>query len=583
MKRNKKMKNNKEKLFEQMFNSKFLAQLQQEQEKWEAEILVPRLKLNPEFMDKVTTGGGEFEVKRLYSPVDNTELDYIKEIGFPGDYPFARGIDPLGLRAREWPNWFYAGYGSSKDANQLFMDLLNAGASHISLAMDLPTQLGYDSDHPLVQGEVGKAGVALDTLADLERIFDGIQLEGIGLATVGNCIGPWALAMFYVLLEKKGVDPSKVKIAIQNDPFKEYTGRGTQIFDVERALDLSSDAVEFCCRYIPLAEPQYACPTTVRWGGGNVSQEVAFGIANLIAYIEAAKKKGITPDLLVPKENLHMTADDDLFEEVAKFRAARKLWAKICRERFKTEDPRILALRITVYTNSTRLTAQQPLNNIVRTTMHVLASILGGAERISAPAYDEALALPSFESTCLANVIKHILTDENKVGNTIDSLGGSYFVETLTRQIEDEALKCYEHIEAMGGAIAAIKNGYYLQEMADGMYKYRQEIESGERLVIGVNKFRLEEEPTIKIFTVDPEAERRQNEHLQEVRSKRDQTAVDSCLSRIREVAERKISGEKENIVPSIIDAVRAYASIGEIFAVLREIFGEYQPERIRF
>ena len=561
-----------------MFDADFRARLEQERARWEAETVNPGLKSKPEFKEAFTTRSGEFTVDRLYSPLDVASLDYINEIGFPGQYPFTRGIDPSELRARHWTRWFYTGYGSSEDASQRYLALIKAGANHISLALDLPTQVGYDSDHSMAVGEVGKAGVTLDTLEDLERLFQEISLEKIAAGTVGNSIGPWAVAMFYALAEKQGIDPSKTRMVIQNDPFKEYSGRGTQIFPLKVAVDLAADAVAFCCHHLPLWEPQYACSTTMRWGGCSVSQEVAFGIANLVAYVEAAQKKGVSPELLVPKMNLHMTTDDDLFEEVAKFRATRRLWAKICRERFQTEDPKILALRITVYTNSTRLTAQQPLNNIVRSTMHVLASILGGAERISVPAYDEALALPTFESTWLANVTKHILTDENMAGNTVDPLGGSYYVETLTNQIEDEALKCFNRIQAMGGAIAAQENGYYLQEMAKGMYRYQMEVESGQRIVTGINSFRFEKEPEQKIFRPDPKAEERQIAHLQDIRSKRDNVAVNKCLARIREVAQKKVSGEDENIVPPIIDAVKAYASVGEIFSVLRETFGEFQP-----
>ncbi len=573
-------KNQKAKI-RRLLDADFQAQLEREQARWEKETVTPGLNARPERQGSFTTRSGEFPVKRLYSPLDVAELDYVGEVGFPGEFPFTRGIDPSGVRARHWTRWFYTGYGSSEDASQRYLALIKAGANHISLALDLPTQVGLDSDHSMAQGEVGKAGVALDTLDDLERLFQEISLEKVAAGTVGNCIGPWALAMFYALAEKKGIQPSKTKIVLQNDPCKEYSGRGTQIFPLRVAVDLAADVVAFCCRYLPLWEPQYACSTTMRWGGCSVSQEVAFGIANLIAYIEAAKKKGVSPELLVPKMNLHMTADDDLFEEVAKFRATRRLWAKICRDRFETEDPRVLALRITVFTNSTRLTAQQPLNNIVRTTMHVLASILGDAERISVPAYDEALALPTFESTWLANIIKHILTEESMIGNTVDALGGSYYLETLTNQIETEARKCYDHVQAMGGAIEAQENGYYLREMANGMYQYQREVESGERTVIGVNSYRADEEPEVKIFRPDPEAEIRQIARLNDVKSRRDNVAVAKCLNSIREVAKKKASGEDENIVPSMIDAVRAYASVGEIFSALREVFGEFRPEKI--
>lgn len=548
---------------------------------WEEQIVGTAIKRTPESTQKFTTGSGEFEVKRLYTPLDVSEFHYLEQIGFPGQYPFTRGIDPLGLRAREWPRYFYSGYGSPEEANQRYKDLIRVGANHISLALDLPTQLGYDSDHDLAVGEVGRVGVALSTLDDLERLFEGIPLENITLATVGNCIGPWMLSMFYVLLERKGLQPSKMKVILQNDPFKEYTGRGTYIFPVRTAVDLAADTVEFSCRHLPRWEPQYACSTTMRWGGCSASQEVAFGIANLVAYVGASRKKGVAPESLVPRMNLHMTADDDLFEEVAKFRATRRLWAKISRQAFGTENPDVLALRLTVYTNSTRLTTRQPLNNIVRTTMHVLAAILGGAERISAPAFDEALALPTFESTWQANLTKHILTDENRLGVTVDPMGGAYYLETLTDQIEKEALKCFGQIEAMGGAIAAVESGYYLREMANGIYKRQQEIENGQRIVIGVNRLKLEQESEIKTFHFNPEVEEKKIQSLRSIKSRRSNGEVTRCLVQIKEAAEKKFSGENVSIVPSMIEAVKAYATVGEIFGVLRDVFGEFKLQKI--
>ncbi len=503
------------------------------------------------------------------------------DIGFPGQFPFTRGRDPLGYRAFQWPLSFYSGYGSSESANERYRALCQAGSNHINLAIDLPTQNGYDSDHPWARGEVGKVGVALCTLPDMERLFGGLSLERIHTGTVGNCIGPWALAMFHALGESLGTNPARMKVWIQNDPIKEYTGRGTYIFPPRIAVDLASDVAEYIRKHLPAWEPQYNCTTTMRWGGCTTGQEIGFGVANLVAYIEAAQKKGIPPEDFVPWINLHMTADNDLFEEVAKFRATRRLWARVARERFQTEDPRVLALRLTIFTGAHRLTAQEPLNNIVRTTMHVLASMLGGVENISTPAHDEALALPTFESTRLSQITKVILQDESLVGQTVDPLGGSYYVESLTNQLEEKGRAVYQKVEEQGGAVAALEKGYYLREMAEGMYRQQRAVESGERVVVGVNKYVVETEVPIKLFKGDPEDERRQVERLQRVRVERDGARVERSLAGIRRVAEAKVAGRGENIVPAMIEAVKARATIGEIFSILREIFGEYKPPTI--
>jgi methylmalonyl-CoA mutase N-terminal domain/subunit len=549
---------------------------------WEAEVLENSLSSHPELKQKYVSGSGEIEINRLYSPKDIEVLDYVNDLGFPGKFPFTRGIEPCGLRAREWPQYFYTGFGTGESANERLKTLIRAGGNHLQIALDLPTQIGLDSDHPMAQGEVGKVGVALDTLDDLVRLFEGISLDNISIGTVGNCIGPWAVAMFCALAENKGLPYNRLKGKIQNDPFKEYSGRGTYIFPVDVAVDLASDTVAYCLTHLPaFRDLQWACTTTIRWGGGNASQEIGFGIANLITYVEAALKKGVRIEEVMPRLNIHATADNDLFEEVAKFRAMRRLWAKIARERFKTDDPRVLGLKITVFTNGTRLTSVDPMNNIIRTTMQVLAASLGGVQWITIPAHDEALALPTFESTRLAGLTKNILTEENLVGNTVDPLGGSYYVEALTNELEDKGRKWYEKVEAMGGSIQAIASGFYLSEMARGMHQYQQEIESGQRTLIGVNKFTLDkDESVIKLFKPDPEDQKRQIGRLNDVKKRRSEYSVHNALGEIRRTAEEKARGRMINIIPPILDAVKEDATVGEIFAVLRDVFGEYQPSR---
>lgn len=588
------MKNRKVNI-ENIYNLKFLDSFRRELERWEEGAVKERLsgeEIKPQFKTysggllaetkaEFRTGSGEFKINRTYTPLDVANTDPLEDIGLPGQYPYTRGRDPVGFRAFRWPLAFYSGFGSSESAQERYRALYAAGAKEIILALDLPTQIGLDSDHPLAQGEVGKVGVALDSIVDLEGLMEGIPLEDMHTGTVGNCIGPWILAMFYTLGEVRGIDAKYMPIWLQNDPFKEYTGRGTFIFPPRVAVDLASDVVEYVCKYLPRWEPQYNCTTTMRWGGASASQEAGFGIANLICYVETAQRKGIKPEDFVPRINLHMTADSDFFEEVAKFRAVRRLWARIARERFKTDDPRVLALRLTVFTGAHRLTAQEPLNNIIRTTMHVLAAILGGAENILVPAHDEALALPTFESTRLASLTKHILHDECFVGYTADPLGGSYYVESLTNQIEEKARYWYDQVETIGGAVVAIEQGFYLREMAEGMYCYHKEIQSGERTVIGVNKFVLEEEVPINIFKGDPEAERRQIERLKSLRQERNRDRIEMALKELKKVAERKKFGSSDNIVPAMLEAVRAHATVGEIFGILREVFGEYKPPTI--
>jgi methylmalonyl-CoA mutase, N-terminal domain len=549
---------------------------------WDAEVLQGSLSSHPELKQEYASGSGEIKINRLYSPQDVGSLDYLNDLGFPGKFPFTRGIEPCGLRSREWPQYFYTGFGTGENANERLKALVKAGGNHLQIALDLPTQIGLDSDHPMAEGEVGKVGVALDTLDDLIRLFDGITLDNMSIGTVGNCIGPWAVAMFSALAEKKGLPYDRLKGKIQNDPFKEYTGRGTYIFPVEVAVDLASDTVAYCLAHLPaFRDLQWACTTTIRWGGGSASQEIGFGIANLITYVEAALKKGARIEEVLPRLNIHATADNDLFEEVAKFRAMRRLWAKIAKERFKTDDPRVLGLRITVFTNGTRLTSVDPMNNIIRTTMQVLAASLGGVQWITTPAHDEALALPTFESTRLAGLTKNILTDENFVGNTVDPLAGSYYVEALTNELEDKGRKWYEKVEAMGGSIQAIASGFYLTEMARGMHQYQREIESGQRTMIGINKFALDQdESPIKLFKPDPDDQKKQIERLNAVKKRRSQAAVHTTLGEIRRTAEEKARGRVINIIPPILDAVKNDATVGEIFGVLRDVFGEYQPSK---
>ena len=564
-----------------MYDTRFLEKLQAGLSEWENSTVRERLARVKENKLSFSTGSGEFITERTYTPLDNAGTNYDEDIGFPGQYPFTRGIDPVGYRAFRSPLGFYAGYGSGASANKRYRQLYAAGSRDIGLALDLPTQLGLNSDDPLAEGEVGKVGLAIDTVADLERALRGIPLTGLKTGTVGNCIGPWAVALFIVLCERGRLETSQLGIRLQNDPFKEYTGRGTYIFGPPVALDLASDVVAYMHHHLPSWEPQWSCTTTMRWGGCTASQEVGFGIANLLCYAEAARAKGVKPEDYMPRVDLHMSSDNDLFEEVAKFRAVRRLWARIAAKTFKTRDPRVLSLRISTYTAANRLTAQEPLNNVVRSTVHVLASMLAGIDHITSAAYDEALALPTFESARLASLTKHILNNENCIGNTVDPLAGSYYVESLTNQVEEKARFWLAQVDEMGGAEAAIDSGYYLREMARGQYENQKEIEAGEKKVVGVNTFVLDKKLQVPLFKGDPKGEAKQIACLLKARKKRNRTEVTASLDRLSKTAERKKKGEVLNIVPAMVEAVRADAAEGEIFDALRRVYGEYTPPAI--
>lgn len=555
--------------------------IEDEARRWE-EMRRASLTERPETKSEFKTLSGTL-VKPLYTPLDLDSIDYLRDIGFPGQSPFTRGRTLNGYRSFVWPHDFYSGYGSSESANERYRDLVRHGAAVLTLALDLPTQIGYDSDHPLAEGEVGKAGVALASLADAERVLEGIDLGKVGLGFVANSIGAYALSTVLAMADKRGMDPAYLRhLRIQNDPLKEYTGRDTYIFPVNTAIELATDVVEYICRNFEDKwywqwVPQYVCTTQMRWGGVSAAQEIGFGFANFFTYINSALERGLSLEEFVPKMEWHATADIDLFEEVAKFRAGRRLWAKLVKERYNCNNPNVLGLRISVWTSSDRLTAQQPLNNLARITMQVLAAILGGIEHIWTPAYDEALALPTSESTRIANQVKFILHHECGLENVIDPMAGSYYLERLTSQIEEEARYWLEEVERKGVA-TAVEEGFYYAEELKGLYRHQKEIESEERKVIGINLFQTEKEVPITIFQVDPEDEQRQVKCLEKLREQRDSKVVRQCLERLGEVATQKNSDKRVNIVPATLEAVKAYATVGEIYGVLRKVFGEFKP-----
>jgi methylmalonyl-CoA mutase N-terminal domain/subunit len=547
-------------------------------QQWEQTTLKEELKRKPEKQEEFRTLGGEYPVKRLYTPAGGEHADYLRDIGFPGQHPFTRGRYAAGYRNFEWPHDFYTGYGGGDDANERYRQLVDHGATSLTMAMDLPTQLGYDPDHPMAAGEAGRVGVAVGSLRDAEDLLEGIPLDRVGISTVGNCIGPYIVALFQAVGQVKGYDPQRMRVRLQNDPLKEYTGRGTYIFPIRMALELAMDVVEYVTENLPGWVPQYVCSTQVRWGGVGPAEETAFGIANFLTYVDAGLARGLKLEQLVPTMDLHMSTEGDIFEEVAKFRATRRLFAKLIEERYKVADPRIAGLRLSTYTAGHRLTAQQPLNNVVRSTLHVLAAMLGGVEHIWAPAYDEALALPTYESTRVAQLTKQIIQHESGIANTVDPLAGSYFLEDLTSKLEEEARHILDQVDGMGGAIPAIEAGFYDRKMVDGTVRYQRQVDYGERVVIGVNKFKEEEEQPVPIFQVHPETEQRQVQRVARLRRERDGASAKETLARLGDACQRKVEDHRHNIVSAMLEAVQASCTVGEIFEVMRAAFGEHVP-----
>ena len=520
-----------------------------------------------------------FEAQRLYTPLDIEDFDYGEKLGFPGQYPFTRGVQPTMYRGRLWTMRAYAGFATAEETNARYKYLLEAGQTGLSVAMDLPTQIGLDSDHELSHGEVGKVGVAIDSLADMEALFDGIPLDKVSTSMTINGPAAVLLAMYVAVAEKQGVNPEALKGTIQNDILKEYIARGTYIFPPRPSMRLITDTFEYCSKNIPKWNTISVGAYHIREAGASEVQEIAFAFANAMAYIDAAIKAGQKVDDFAPGISWIFTAGLDFFGEVAKFRAARRLWARIMKERYGASVPKAQMLRVHVHTAGSVLTAQQPLNNVVRITWQALSAVLGGIQSMACCAYDEAIALPTEESATLALRTQQLLAYESGVTDTIDPLVGSYYIETLTDKIEKEAYDYIDKIDRMGGAVAAIEQGYMQQEMAAHAYEYQHEVELGKRTVIGVNKFndskKLAEQD---VLTADLSVGERQIARLEKMKAARDNEAVKAALEKLREAAKGT-----ENLMPYLIDAVKTYATLGEICGVLREEFGEYKQSGSMF
>ncbi|MCX6152250.1 MAG: methylmalonyl-CoA mutase family protein [Ignavibacteriales bacterium] len=511
-------------------------------------------------------------VRPLYIPNDINQENYVEELGFPGQYPFTRGVQPTMYRGKFWTMRQYAGFGNAKESNERYRYLLAQGQSGLSVAFDLPTQIGYDSDDPMANGEVGKVGVAIDTLADMEILFDQIPLNKVSTSMTINAPASVLLAMYIGVAEKQGVTRDKIIGTIQNDILKEYIARGTYIFPPKPSMRLITNIFEFCSKEVPKWNTISISGYHIREAGSTAAQEVGFTLADGIAYVNAAIKAGLDIDEFAGQLSFFFNSHNDLLEEVAKFRAARRLWAKIMKDRFVAKKPKSMMLRFHTQTAGSTLTAQQVDNNIVRVTIQTLAAVLGGTQSLHTNSRDEALALPTEDSVRIALRTQQIVAYESGVINTIDPLAGSYYIETLTNQIEKEAEEYIGKIDALGGMIEAIENGYVQGEIQKASYQFTREMEKGERIIVGMNKFQVKEGEPTGLLKIDMKVQEEQMKFLSKVRSERNNIEVTEKLRALKTASE----GEN-NLMPFIVDAVKSYASIGEICNTLREVFGEYR------
>jgi methylmalonyl-CoA mutase N-terminal domain/subunit len=543
-------------------------------EKWENTTLKKVLDRSPESQEEFRTESG-IPVKRLYSPLDLEGIDYEEALGYPGQYPYTRGVYPSMYRGRLWTMRNYAGFGTAEDTNHRFRYLLEQGMKGLSIAFDLPTQLGYDSDDPLAEGAVGRVGVAVDSLADMEIIFQGIPLDKVSTSMTINAPATILLAMYIAVGEKQGVPPEKLMGTTQNDILKEFIARGTYIFPPEPSIKLVLDIVEHCAHHVPKWNTLNITGYHFREAGANAIQELAFTLADAITYIEKAQQRGMEVDYFAPRLSYSLGCYMDFFEEIAKYRAARRLYAKIMRERFQTENPKSQLFRIFTGSCGSTLVPQQPINNIVRVAMHALMGILGGNQAIHTACWDEGYAIPSEDSARIALRTQQILAHECGLANTIDPLAGSYFVESLTNEIEKQAAALLQKIDAMGGMLGAIENGYVFKEIQASSVQFQKRVDSGERIIVGLNKYGKPGENDLedqKIFEIDDRVESSQKQKLAGVRADRNADDVQKQLAGLAKAIDKN-----ENLMPHIIEAVKSYVTIGEICGIMRKKWGEFQ------
>jgi len=554
-----------------MFDEKEIKEIKEEYKKWSDKVEEKLAKRPERKADFANTSG--IPLKRVCTPLDTADFDYMKELGLPGEYPYTRGVQPTMYRGRLWTMRQYAGFATAEDTNRRYRFLLDAGQTGLSVAFDLPTQIGYDSDHPLAQGEVGKVGVTIDSLKDMETLFDQIPMDKVSTSMTINAPAAILLAMYMAVAEEQGIASKDLRGTIQNDILKEYSARGTYIFPPKPSMRIITDIFSFCSEKVPQWNTISISGYHIREAGSTAVQEVAFTLADGIAYVEAALEAGLDVDEFGPRLSFFFNAHLDFLEEIAKFRAARRLWATIMRDRFKAKDPRSMMMRFHTQTAGCTLTAQQPKNNIVRVAFQALSAVLGGTQSLHTNSMDEAFALPGEEAVQIALKTQQLIGYESGVADTVDPLGGSYYIEELTEEIFNRAKEYIDKIDELGGAASAIEQGFIQREIQDSAYRYQREIEKGERVVVGVNKFQVEEESPKDLLRVDPAVRISQMERLKKLRSERDNARVKDILNELRKAAEGK-----DNLMPIILDAVKAYGTLGEICDALRDVFGEYQP-----
>ncbi len=542
-----------------------------EKARWEEETLKKFAQKNPERPERFTTVS-DAEIDRLYGPWDLPDFDYIRDLGFPGEYPFTRGVYPTMYRGRLWTMRQFAGFSTAKETNERYKYLLSHGTTGLSVAFHMPTIMGICSYDTRSMGEVGKCGVAIDTLADMEDLFDGIPLDKVTTSMTTNAPASILLCMYIAVAEKQGISSSKIGGTIQNDILKEYIAQKSWIFPPRESMRIITDLLAFAKDKVPRWNTISISGYHIREAGSTAVQELAFTLADGIGYVNAAIEAGLTVDEFAPRLSYFFNSHNDFFEEVAKFRAARRMWAKIMKERFDPKDPRSMMLRFHTQTAGCSLAAQQPMNNVIRTTIQALAAVMGGTQSLHTNSLDETLSLPTEEAVTIALRTQQIIADESGVANTTDPLGGSYFVEALTNRMEEQAFEYINEIDEMGGIIAAIENGFPQREIADAAYHYQRQLENNEKVMVGVNKYVMEEESEIDTLIIDESVEREQKERLDEVLKRRENAKVKEELAKLKKAAEGT-----ENIMPHILESVRAYATLQEMTDTLKEVFGEYK------
>jgi len=557
------------------FEEKKLDEIRRQKEKWGKETLNKSFDKLPERGQFRTSS--DIPVSQVYTPGDIAELDYLRDLGFPGEYPLTRGVYPTMYRARFWTMRQYAGFGTAEQTNKRFKYLLEHGQTGLSVAFDFPTQVGYDCDHPLALGEVGKVGVSASTLRDMEVLFEGIPLDKVTTSMTINAPANVLLAMYVAVGRKQGVEQSRLGGTVQNDVLKEYVARGMYIFPPKPSMRMVTDIFEYCSQNMPQWNTISISGYHIREAGSTAVQEVAFTFANAIAYVQAAIDRGQDLDRFAGRLSFFFAAHSNFLEEVAKFRAARRLWARIMRERFGAKNPNSWMLRFHTQTSGVSLTAQQPYNNIVRVALQALSAVLGGTQSLHTNSFDEAYALPSEQAVTVALRTQQTIAYESGVVDSVDPLAGSYYVEHLTNEIEERAQKYIEQIDGIGGAVAAIEKGFMQREITESAYRFQKEVEAKKRVIVGVNDFVSDEKVSMKLLQIDPAIEKKLVKQLKRIKRERNKEKVNEALSKLREAAEK----ENVNLVPFILEAIKEYATLGEVCGTLREVFGEYKPPSI--